>query len=850
MARDLKLKVTLSALDRATRPIRTVMGSSIGLAKSLKQTRDSLKGLQTQQRDISSFRTLGNATKQTGTQLKASQDRVRALSRELGNTRNPTRALNTEFRRAVREAQGLKIKHQEQQRTLQGLRSKLNEAGISTRNLGEHERRLRGEIGRANTSLGKQEAALRRVTMQQQRLQRAKDKFHKSQQLASSMAGSGAAGLAAGGGALYAGARFMAPGLEFDASMSKVQSRARLDKSSPEYKALRAQARSLGASTQFTAVQAAEAQSFLAMAGFNPQAIQGAMPGMLDLAKAGETDLAQTADIASNILSGFGIEATKMGMVGDVLTGTFNRSNTDLQMLGETMKYAAPVALALGQDIETVAAMAGKLGDAGIQGGMGGTALRAIMSRLSAPPKMAANAMDELGISAKDAIGNMRPMPDILQEIYKKTRQMGNAERAGYLKAIAGEEAVSGMNYLVNQAGSGELQGFIATLRKTEGEASKTARTMADNLRGDLDALNSAWEDLGIQTMETQDGGLRGVAQSLTSIIGKVSAWTAANPELTRQLIKGAAVLATTVAVMGGLTLALASIIGPFAMLRYGLTFLGIKGAGLVGILKGLGGAFMWVGKAVLFLGRALMLNPIGLAVTALAGAAYLIYKNWDTIVPYFKGLWAEIKTDAGGGLAGLGKLILNFSPLGLFYRAFAGVMQYFNVDLPARFTDFGGMIIGGLVNGIKGAMGSVKSTITGAGEQTIGWFKEKLGIRSPSRVFAHLGDETMAGLKLGIDRSQRGPLSAVLIAGQAMAKAGALAIGVGGAGQAVAIDNRPALQATPPQIVIQGDTYHIQISAPPGSNEAQLRQMLNQLLDEREQGKSARIRAALHDNE
>src|SRR3546814_15246707 len=111
------------------------------------------------------------------------------------------------------------------------------------------------------------------------------------------------------------------------------------------------------------------------------------MPGLLDMAKAGGNELAETADIASNILTGFGISADQMGRVGDVLVGAFTRSNTNLAMLGETMKYAAPIASSLGQDIETVAAMAGKLGDAGIQGGMGGTALRAILNRLSADRK-------------------------------------------------------------------------------------------------------------------------------------------------------------------------------------------------------------------------------------------------------------------------------------------------------------------------------------------------------------------------------------------------------------------------------------------------------------------------------
>ncbi|NYS35697.1 phage tail tape measure protein, partial [Streptococcus danieliae] len=142
------------------------------------------------------------------------------------------------------------------------------------------------------------------------------------------------------------------------------------------------------------------------------------MPGMLALAKAGRADLADTADIASNILSGLGMQANEMGRLGDVLTATFGNSNTNLQMLGETMKYAAPIAKTYAVDLETVSAMAGKLGDAGIQGSMGGTALSAIMNRLAAPPKAAAKALEALGITTADAAGNMRPMPDILKDVY------------------------------------------------------------------------------------------------------------------------------------------------------------------------------------------------------------------------------------------------------------------------------------------------------------------------------------------------------------------------------------------------------------------------------------------------
>lgn len=869
MARDLNLKVNLQALDNATRPLRTIASGATSLGRALKDTRGELKGLQALQKDVSSFRNLKGAADQTGGALQANRERIKALSREMAAAEAPTKALTREFQSAVRQGHALKQKHNEQQRELQGLRGKLGEAGISTRNLGQHERELRQRVESTNKTLAQQEQRLKQLTTQQKRLGQAKAQYERTQQLAGSMAATGAGGLAAGSGMLYAGAQMMAPGLEFDAAMSKVQSLTRLDAASEDMAALREQARQLGASTQFTAGQAADAQGFLAMAGFKAESIQAAMPGMLDLAKAGDSGLAETADIASNILTGFNLQASETGRLGDVLVGTFTRSNVNLQMLGETMKYAAPVAASVGQDIETVAAMAGKLGDAGIQGSMGGTALRAILNRLSAPPAAAAKALNKLGISAKDAQGNLRDMPTVLQEIYEKTKNMGDADRAGLLKAIAGEEAVAGMQVLVAQAGSGALQEFVSTLKNTEGEASATAKTMADNLRGDLSAMGSAWEDLGIQLQEQQNGPMREITQTLTGIIGGVKGWVAENPKLASNLVKTAAGVAILMAGMGGLTLAIASMLGPFAMVRYGMTLFGIKGAGLAGTLFNLGKtALPLVGKGILFIGRALMMNPIGLAITAIAAGAYLIYRYWEPIKAFFLGIWSEIRAGFDGGLAGIGQLIVNFSPLGLFYRAFAGVLGWFGVELPGKFSEFGGNLVQGLINGFTSMFPNLTASIGGMAESVIGTFKNLLGIHSPSRVFAELGGHTMDGLAVGLEQGQGNPFAAMEGVGQGLADAGGSALasagnpfsalaGMEAGGSAalaadVPLDSRPPLAARAPAAAAGagGNTYNVNINAAAGMDPAAIARMVRAELERLEREKGARARSSLFDQD
>ncbi|WP_256581572.1 MULTISPECIES: phage tail tape measure protein [Pseudomonas] len=157
------------------------------------------------------------------------------------------------------------------------------------------------------------------------------------------------------------------------------------------------------------------------------------------------------------------------------------------------------------------------------------------------------------------------------------------------------------------------------------------------------------------------------------------------------------------------------------------------------------------VGQTVLWLGRALLMNPIGLLITGIALSAYLIYRYWEPIKGFFVGLWGEIKAGFSGGLGGIVGLIANFSPLGLFYRAFAGVMSYFGVELPGKFSEFGGMIVTGLINGIRNMASSLKESVVGVGSSVKGWFTETLGIQSPSRVFMGYGANISEGAAIGI---------------------------------------------------------------------------------------------------
>ncbi|EMY6339807.1 phage tail tape measure protein, partial [Escherichia coli] len=376
-------------------------------------------------------------------------------------------------------------------------------------------------------------------------------------------------------------------------------------------------------------------------------------------------------DIGSNILTQFNLTADQMDRVGDTLTAAFTRTNTDLRALGETMKYTGPVAAKLGISLEEAAAMAGMLANNGLRGSDAGTAMRASLSRLASPPKAAADALKELGVSVADARGKMRPMEDVLLDLYKATQKYGQVDQVSFFKDIAGEEAFVGLQTLVAAAGSGELQKLTRELQGARGEADRVAKVMADNLDGDLKNLDSAWEGLRIRISDLVDGPLRSVTQWLTRVLEKITSLAQAHPVLTRQLlIAGGALLAMT-ATVGSLSLAIGVLAGPLAKLRLGFSLL----TGSMNAVRLLPALWGMVTGSVSLLGGAIgaLFSPVGLIVAALAGAAVLIWKYWDPIRAFFAGVFSGIMER----LTPLRETFERFGPV--FDAIGSGISQVFN---------------------------------------------------------------------------------------------------------------------------------------------------------------------------
>lgn len=629
--KTLDIRVAFSAVDRLTRPAenaRRLMGQ---FDDSIQRTQGAIKNLERQAR---SFERARDAVSKADAGIVKARRQLNAL-----NQLQRTGTVLSEKQQKLMQQLSTRLERLNESRTreiqkMRELGGELKRHGISLTGSDNTIQQAIRRTEQYNNQLERERQALARVT-------RARERYSRAQETAGKLKTGGALAIGAAAAGGYAAGRFLQPAIGFGKEMSRVQALTRIDKNSPQFKALREQALKLGSETQFTASDAASGQSFLAMAGFTPQAIQAALPGVLNMALAGGVELGETADIGSNILTQFNLTADQMDRVGDTLTAAFTRTNTDLRALGETMKYTGPVAAKLGISLEEAAAMAGMLANNGLRGSDAGTAMRASLSRLASPPKAAADALKELGVSVADARGKMRPMEDVLLDLYKATQKYGQVDQVSFFKDIAGEEAFVGLQTLVAAAGSGELQKLTRELQGARGEADRVAKVMADNLDGDLKNLDSAWEGLRIRISDLVDGPLRSVTQWLTRVLEKITSLAQAHPVLTRQLlIAGGALLAMT-ATIGSLSLVIGVLYGKLATLRLGFDIL-TRSMNVIRVLPALWGM---VTGSVSLLGGAIgaLFSPVGLIVAALAGAAVLIWKYWDPIRAFFAGVFSGI---------------------------------------------------------------------------------------------------------------------------------------------------------------------------------------------------------------
>lgn len=626
MSNDVKLQVLLKAVDQATRPFKSIQTASKTLSGDIRDTQKSLRELNGQASRIDGFRKASTQLAVTGQELKKAKQEAAALAIQFKKTEQPTRAQAQAMDAARKSAAALQLKHNSLRQAVQRQRQELSQAGINTRTLAADERRLKTSISETTVQLNRQREALARVSAQQAKLNAVKQRYQAGKEFAASSrnAGVAATGLAMSG--LYAESRFIAPGIGFDKQMSGTQAILGLDKRDAKLAAIRQQARDIGATTAFSPGDVARTQTTLARSGYKADDVLAATGSTVNLSLAAGVDIAEAADIITNMQSAFNLPTTEIQRVADVMTKGFTSSNTGLVELGEAMKYVAPIAEAAGASIESTTSMLGVLADNGIKGSMAGTGASAIFNRLQAPMGKAVDAIAELGVKTRDSKGNMLPVEGILKDIYTSfaKNKLGTAEQGEYLKVIFGEEAMKGAIKLVAAAGNGSLDKKRREIQGSNGTTELIAKIQTDNLDGDLKNLQSAWEDLQIEVFDKQDSALRKLTQSATEWLSTVAAWTKANPELTKTLFNVVTGALTIIGVLGGIGLVAWPVITGINAI--------IAAAGVMGTV------FTVAGSAIVTALGAISW-PVVAVVAAIVAGALLIRKYWEPISAFFGGV-------------------------------------------------------------------------------------------------------------------------------------------------------------------------------------------------------------------
>lgn len=312
------------------------------------------------------------------------------------------------------------------------------------------------------------------------------------------------------------GAASVKVGSDFEASMSKVA--AISGATGDDLKALTDKAKEMGATTKFSASESADALQYMAMAGWKTEDMLNGLEGIMNLAAASGEDLATTSDIVTDALTAFGLSAEDSTHFADVLAQASSNANTNVGMMGETFKYVAPVAGALGYTAEDTALAIGLMANSGIKASQAGTSLRSIVSRMAKPTKEVQGAMDKLGVSLTDSNGNMKSLNEVMGDLRNGFAGLSEAEAAEMAAALGGQEAMSGLLAIVNSSDD-DFDKLSDAIYSCDGAAKRMADTMNDNLQGQITILKSGLEGLGISLYENMEAPLKEVVKEAQNMV-------------------------------------------------------------------------------------------------------------------------------------------------------------------------------------------------------------------------------------------------------------------------------------------------------------------------------------------
>ncbi len=413
---------------------------------------------------------------------------------------------------------------------------------------------------------------------------------------------------------------------DFDSAMSQVA--AVSGAAGKELDTLRDKAREMGSKTKFSASEAAEAMNYMAMAGWKTGDMLDGIEGIMNLAAASGEDLAATSDIVTDALTALGLSAADSGHFADILAAASSNANTNVSMMGETFKYCAPVAGALGFTVEDTAEAIGLMANAGIKSSQAGTAMRTMLTSLTGEVTFVGDAFGELTVQTTNADGSMRSLGDILTDCRAAFAQMSESERAANAEALVGKNAMSGFLAVMNAA-PGDIEKLNSAINNCDGTAERMAETMQDNLAGQLTILKSQLEELAISIGEILMPSIRQIVGWIQGLVD----WLNGLDEGTKKVIVTVALVA---AALGPVLIVIGKVVGAVGTILTAIPKIAGAVSGVAGFVSGT------VIPALSAVVAAIGWVPI--AIAAVIGAVVMLYNKCEWFRDAVNAVWAQVR--------------------------------------------------------------------------------------------------------------------------------------------------------------------------------------------------------------
>lgn len=879
--KPLKLEVLFGSKDSLSPALKLMIGSSNAASKALKNTRDELKRLNDQQRQLDSFKKLKEDVKQASTELERNKKIVQSLREQLAV--NPDAKLTKELKKAETQVKQLTKVVTEGRPRLIELRNELNNAGLKSKNFADQQQELKEKINAANTSIDSQKNKLENLN----RFQKSHSKMTGNVRTAA-MYGAGMA--ATGTAALYQMRKPIDESKRVDVEENRIASLGFGKKATDEAIQYAKAMKTFGTSTldnltlvrdgvtAFGDVHHAQwVAPTLAKMKFANEAMYGDHgveneKKFMDMLKVIEMrnglkskeSFQEQANIIQQVITATGGRVQAEEWLNVIKTGGIAAKGMDnkafyykmeplVQEMGGhrvgTSMMSAYQNLYQGRTTQRAAANLDKFGLIGDYskvkhnktGDLSYLDIGAIKGadlfkkdQFAWMEQVLVPALNAKGITKEgdviDAIGSVfsnRTASNLFAQMYMQRDQIHK-------------------NAKLNEGA------FNIDQLNTQAQGTTSGKELEARAK-----LNDAYLQFGQTILPIYTQALVIATNAMQGFTG----WMQQNPTLAKALGTGLLLIAGGLVAIGGLLLVFSPLILSMLSLRLMMVTLGVQGSALsfafrllLSPFSLLRGAITGVGSALMWLGRLAMAHPLLALITAVAFGVYLIYKNWDTIGPYFQKVWTMIKGFFQSGIGNISATILNWSPLGLFYSAFATVMNWFGFELPTKFSTFGANIINGLINGIKSYFPKLKEIWNKVADYMPDWLKQRMVIRSPSRVMAGLGGHIVGGIGMGLtqafpelknkynqvlnlftNKAQSPAMDQIDIAAPVISK----------------IQTAPNLTSSrQSSLAVAGDTYTIHIHAAPGQMVQDLERQIEQVINRLQRDKLSRVRTIMADQE